>query len=260
LSYSYNIVVVVVRHITVVLEGYTSLEEGKSVLRGSSSGRERPQRSHRGDLFLRKAEEEEYDALMGERQKEILRLVCENRDMDFHSLVQKTGKDRVTILQSASALEDKGLIKRIRVDPKNPKSRLVLHPTAKGLAVAVWYLGSSYDNHKKHYARKLVSEYEAIIPGIYDAPIAFKGLVNSFSLGSGIFDKSGNLLELSIEDKGRVLDYLRRYILAQNILDGNVEDVTAIDKAKMEEIKDIIKAGKNTERMFEIFREMGIKV
>jgi hypothetical protein len=237
------------------------LEEGKSVLRGSSSGRERPQRSsHRGDSFLRKAEEEY--ALMGERQKEILRLVCENRDMDFHSLVQKTGKDRVTILQSASALEDKGLIKRIRVDPKNPKSRLVFQPTAKGLAVAVSYLGSSYDNHKKHYARELVSEYEAIIPGIYDAPMAFKGLAIRFlDSNSGIFDKSGNLIiELSTEEKNRILDYLRRYILAQNILDGSIADVTAIDKAKMEEIKDIIKAGKNTERMFEIFRELGIKV
>jgi hypothetical protein len=243
------------------LEG-TSLEEGKSVLRGSSSGREpRPQRSSYRDLFLRKAEEE-YDALtMGERQKEILRLVCKNRDMDFHSLVQKTGKDRVTILQSASALEDKGLIKRIRVDPKNPKSRLVFQPTAKGLAVAVWYLGSSYDNHKKHYARELVSEYEAIIPGIYDAPMAFKGLAKSLLLqDGGIFDKTGNLLEQSIEDKGRLLDYLQRYILAQNILNGNLADITAIDKAKLKEIKDIIKAGKNTERMFEIFREMGIKV
>jgi hypothetical protein len=236
------------------------LEEGKSVLRGSSSGKERPQRSHRGDSFLRKAEEE-YAALMGDRQKEILRLVCENCDMDFHSLVQKTGKDRVTILQSASALEDKGLIKRIRVDPKNPKSRLVLHPTAKGLAVAVSYLGSSYDNHKKHYARELVSEYEAIIPGIYDAPMAFKGLAKSLLLqDGGIFDKTGNLLEQSIEDKGRLLDYLQRYILAQNILNGNLADITAIDKAKLKEIKDIIKAGKNTERMFEIFREMGIKV
>jgi hypothetical protein len=243
------------------LEG-TSLEEGKSVLRGSSSGREpRPQRSSYRDLFLRKAEEE-YDALtMGERQKEILRLVCKNRDMDFHSLVQKTGKDRVTILQSASALEDKGLIKRIRVDPKNPKSRLVFQPTAKGLAVAVWYLGSSYDNHKKHYARELVSEYEAIIPGIYDAPMAFKGLANLIPTGSGIFfDKSGNFIELSMEQKKGILEYLRRYILAQNILNGSIADVTAIDKVKMEEIKDIIKAGKNTERMFEIFREMGIKV
>jgi DNA-binding Lrp family transcriptional regulator len=236
------------------------LEEGKSVLRGSSSGKERPQRSHRGDSFLRKAEEE-YAALMGDRQKEILRLVCENCDMDFHSLVQKTGKDRVTILQSASALEDKGLIKRIRVDPKNPKSRLVFQPTAKGLAVAVSYLGSSYDNHKKHYARELVSEYEAIIPGIYDAPMAFKGLAKSLLLqDGGIFDKTGNLLEQSIEDKGRLLDYLQRYILAQNILNGNLADITAIDKAKLKEIKDIIKAGKNTERMFEIFREMGIKV
>jgi DNA-binding Lrp family transcriptional regulator len=198
---------------------------------------------------------EEY-ILMGERQKEILRLVCENRDMDFHSLVQKTGKDRVTILQSASALEDKGLIKRIRVDPKNPKSRLVFQPTAKGLAVAVSYLGSSYDNHKKDYARELVSEYEAIIPGIYDAPMAFRALANSF-----LFDKSGNLIiEVSMEQKRKYLDYLQRYILAQNILDGNVKDVTAMDKAKMEEIEDIIKAGKNTERMFEIFREMGIRV
>jgi DNA-binding Lrp family transcriptional regulator len=235
------------------------LEEGKRSVRGSSSGRERPQRSsYRGDSFLRKAEEEY--ALMGERQKEILRLVCENRDMDFHSLVQKTGKDRVTILQSASALEDKGLIKRIRVDPKNPKSRLVFQPTAKGLAVGVFYLGSSYDNHKMHYAREILAQYENLVPGIYDAPLAFRSLADSLLNGEHAFDKSGNLLEQSIEDKKGILDYLRRYILAQNILDGNVEDVTAIDKAKMEEIKDTIKAGKNTERMFEIFRELGIKV
>jgi DNA-binding Lrp family transcriptional regulator len=202
---------------------------------------------------------EEY-ILMGERQKEILRLVCENCDMDFHSLVQKTGKDRVTILQSARALEDKGLIKRIRVDPKNPKSRLVFQPTAKGLAVGVFYLGSSYDNHKMHYPREILAQYENLVPGIYDAPLAFRLLADSLLNGEHAFDKSGNLLQLSIEDKKGVLDYLRRYILAQNILDGNVEDVTAIEKAKMEEIKDIIKAGKNTERMFEIFRELGIKV
>jgi hypothetical protein len=237
------------------------LEEGKSV-RGSGGGRERPQRSYR-DSFLRKAKAEEYYALMGERQKEILRLVCENHDMDFHSLVQKTGKDRVTILQSASALEDKGLIKRIRVDPKNPKSRLVLHPTAKGLAVAVSYLGSSYDNHKKHYARELVSEYEAIIPGIYDAPMALEALANYFLLrdSGDIFDKSGNLIiEVSMERKREYLGYLQLYIVAQNIFDESVADVTAIDKAKKKEIEGIIKAGKNTERIFEIFREMGIKV
>jgi DNA-binding MarR family transcriptional regulator len=232
-------------------KGTSSLEEGnKSVVRGSSSGgRERrpQQRSSHRDSFLRKAEEY---ALMGERQKEILRLVCENRDMDFHSLVQKTGKDRVTILQSASALEDKGLIKRIRVDPKNPKSRLVLHPTAKGLAVAVSYLlgSSSYDNHKKHYARELASEYEAIIPGIYDAPMALEALANYFLLrdSGDIFDKSGNLIiEVSMERKREYLDYLQRYILAQNILDGSVADdvVTAmIDKAK-------IKAGKECQAL-----------
>jgi DNA-binding PadR family transcriptional regulator len=166
----------------------------------------------------------------------------------------------VTILQSASALEDKGLIKRIRVDPKNPKSRLVFQPTAKGLAVAVSYLGSSYDNHKMHYAREILSQYENLVPGIYDAPVAFRPLADSLLNGEHAFDKTGNLLEQSIEDKKGILDYLRRYILAKNILDGIVEDVTAIEKAKMEEIKDIIKAGKNTERMFEIFRELGIKV
>jgi hypothetical protein len=218
------------------------------------------QKKHDGHVLRLLQVAEEYSS-MGDRQKEILRYICEYRDMDFHSLAEKTGKDRVTILQSMKILEKKNLLKSIKVDPKNPKSRLVFHPTAKGLAMAISYLGVSYENHKKQYGREVVSEFESIVPGIYDASIAFRLLAGSLSSGGHVFDNDGNLKEINSEQKRGLLDYLQRVILANHILYSNdLQDVTQIDKAGLRAIADIVKNGKNIDRMFQIFREMGVKV
>jgi hypothetical protein len=115
------------------------------------------------------------------------------------------------------------------------------------------------EGHKKQYEQEIISECETVIPGIYYAPIAF-GYLAEASLYSNNFDKFGNLMKLDAEQKRAFLDALQRCILAENILSGNVADVTSIDKTKLGAIEDIIKIGKNIERMFQIFRETCIKV
>jgi hypothetical protein len=67
-------------------------------------------------------------------------------------------------------------------------------------------------------------------------------------------------MKLDAEQKRAFLNALQRYILAENILSRNVADVTSIDKTELGAIEDILKIGKNIERMFQIFRKKCIKV
>lgn len=86
-------------------------------------------------------------------------------------------------------------------------------------------------------------------------------LADSLLNGEHTFDKDGKLKELRPEQKRNLLDYLQRVILANHILYSNdLQDVTQIDKAGLRAIADIVKNGKNIDRMFQIFREMRVKI
>jgi hypothetical protein len=129
------------------------------------------------------------------------------------------------------------------------------------LSISSISLHVSYDNHKKHYARDILAQYENLVPGIYDAPVAFRLLADSLLNSEHTFDKDGKLKEMGSEQKRNLLGYLQRVILANHILySNNPQDVTQIDKAGLRAVADIVKNGKNIDRMFQIFREMGVKV
>jgi predicted transcriptional regulator len=139
---------------------------------------------------------------MSDLQQEILKLICENRDLDYDTIQEKTEKkhDESAILRSVHTLEQKKMIMRSKAEPNNPRSRLLFRPTDKGAFTAIIHLGSSYQKCFSIYYQETLSQLNSAFK---DELLREKVLLGQikYSIESGRFDDNGKFIPLKDEEQ-----------------------------------------------------------
>jgi predicted transcriptional regulator len=139
---------------------------------------------------------------MSDLQQEILKLICENRDLDYDTIQRKTEKehDQSAILRSVHTLEQKKMIMRSKAEPNNPRSRLLFRPTDKGAFTAITCLDGSYQKCFSIYYQETLSQLNS---AFRDQSLREKILLGQikYSLESGRFDDNGKFLPLKDEEE-----------------------------------------------------------
>lgn len=79
-------------------------------------------------------------------QSKILKHVCTTYDASYKTLMQETGKNRITVLHSLKSLVKGNYVKEQKIDPKRPKSKLAFVATLKGISFA-WFHFELNINH-----------------------------------------------------------------------------------------------------------------
>ena len=139
---------------------------------------------------------------MSDLQQEILKLICENRDLDYDSIREKTEKkhDESAILRSVHTLEQKKMIIRSKAEPHNPRSRLLFRPTDKGAFTAITYFYASYQKCFSIYYQGTLSQLNSAFK---DQSLREKILLGQikYSLEGGRFDDNGKFMPLKDEEQ-----------------------------------------------------------
>lgn len=140
---------------------------------------------------------------MSDLQQEILKLICENKDLDYDGIKKKTLKehDPAAILRSVHTLEYKKMIKRTKAEPENPRTRLLFRPTDKGAFIAITYFDVSYQKCFSIYYQETLTQLNS---HFMDASHREKILLGQakYFVESRRFDAEGKFLPLKDEDQG----------------------------------------------------------
>ena len=139
---------------------------------------------------------------MSDLQQEILKLTCENKDLDYDTIQKKTRKthDLSAIVRSVHTLEQKKMITRSKAEPDNPRSRLLFRPTDKGAFTAITYLGASYQRCFSIYYQGTLSQLNSAFKDQSFREKILLGQVKYF-IESGRFDDNGKFLPLKDEEQ-----------------------------------------------------------
>ena len=136
---------------------------------------------------------------MSDLQQEILKLICENRDLDYDSIREKTEKkhDERAILRSVHTLERKKMIIRSKAEPQNPRSRLLFRPTDKGAFTAI----TCFYALIKMFFNILSGNTITVNSAFKDQSLREKILLGQikYSLEGGRFDDNGKFMPLKDE-------------------------------------------------------------
>ncbi len=138
---------------------------------------------------------------MSPEQREILKLICIKSGCDYSSLQQDTRRERISVLQSVTGLRDnKGMIKSVRVDPKNPRSRLEFVPSLKGAAVAITYLEVPFESLTQAHGHDILADFNKYFPNAAYRKELFRA-VSKYLLDYNLFSRAGDMKALAPQER-----------------------------------------------------------
>jgi hypothetical protein len=129
-------------------------------------------------------------------QKDILKTVCENPNVDYDLLIQALKSERTTIITSAHTLAEKRMLEIENTNPKNPKSRVFLKPTDKGYLYAVYRLDADYYKYITIYEKQHLGKLNELIPDKTLQSVLFYHHAKYY-IEKGLFDEKGRMIKLS---------------------------------------------------------------
>lgn len=137
-----------------------------------------------------------------ELQDEILKFVCENKNVDYDVLVDSLSKkrDRSVISRSAATLAERKMLKLDNIYKKNPRSKVYLKPTDKGTFYAVGRLGANYYKYITIYEPQYLKKFESMITDKTMQRLFFE-YTAEYYLERGLFDNEGKALSLSATEE-----------------------------------------------------------
>ena len=135
-----------------------------------------------------------------ELQDGILSHVCKKKNTDYSSLIEKLGKNRITILQSINSLIKRGFVSGEKINSSQSKSKLIFWPTEKGICYSVAFLNLNVDDAIKLFGEEgELAKYRELIDTVGDYDSRAELMKNSckFMLELNLFTNEG---------KSRVVD------------------------------------------------------
>jgi hypothetical protein len=117
---------------------------------------------------------------LSQLQQKILRLICTMNNVSYKTLMEKTNRDRVTILQSIESLIKYNYIQKQKINPEYEKSKLIFKPTHLGKHVAWIDLDIPLEDIMKIEGDEEIVNYLEFIKDIRD-PSQRKVLIDPLS-------------------------------------------------------------------------------
>jgi hypothetical protein len=172
------------------------------------------------------------ETVLSDLQKRILLLVSILPLVNYAILMEKTRRDRVTVLKSTRSLVRRGYVQKRKVNPKLEKSKLVFEPTLSGRSAA-FRLGADLADLLKVEGDEKIIKYLEFVKGIND-PRQRKVLVDPLS-------------ELVLHEyRGKQLEHYRDGLLMKSLKMGIIDIVNRYDntdllhEATMERLKGVL--------------------
>jgi hypothetical protein len=195
-------------------------------------------------------------------QRRILQLVTEHPEVDYDFLATETNSDRPTLVDSTLSLRNKGLILSVRVDKKNPKSRLTFIPTEKGMCLSILHLSDdpngSYDRFIRSHGYYFEQKFSQIIPNkAYQKTLFFP--IAEYLLANNLFTKDGQARITNKDEKIRVYMEIAKVVkdtfqIKEDVID-DLQKIVSKEMLKM--IRDYyIEVDKNLHKHLEKFKEL----
>jgi predicted transcriptional regulator len=164
---------------------------------------------------------------MSELQQKILKLVCENKDVDYSYLSSKLEHDRIIILRSVHSLEKKKMLIRKKAEPANPRNRLLFEPTNKGATLAVLFLDVSLDKFKHIHDLEGFAQLKTdIIDKTFQKKFIFNLL--RYFVENDLFDAEGRYRSLNSKETRSAIFYMLDQIFTTQLSSENIRDLNKI--------------------------------
>jgi hypothetical protein len=143
------------------------------------------------------------NTITSDLQEKILRHICKTRNADYKSISKATGRDRITILQSLQPLMKHHYIYKQKIDPNRIKGKLIFKPTQKGIAYAIAFLGTDFNQIlKAQQDASKITKYNQFIEQINDPELRKR--LSEYTIRKFIeydlFDDEGRIMVSSRQD------------------------------------------------------------